>query len=75
MAVTATRVTLVVTWSEKRLTFKMALQAGPLQVTGSYRTGGKSSLSFKGEYKQATGTTVRVDSIREDGHAFQLSLS
>lgn len=43
---------------------------GALQVTGSYKTGGRSSRSFKGVHKAAMGTTMRVASILEDGHTF-----
>lgn len=48
----------------------MALQLA-LHVTGSYSTGGKSSLSLSGVYSAEMGTTVLVASIRLDGHAFQ----
>lgn len=34
-------------------------------------TGGRSSLSLRGVYSAAIGTTVRVASMREDGHTFQ----
>lgn len=49
--------------------FRIALQLA-LHVTGSYSTGGRSSLSFNGVYRAEMGTTVRVASIRLDGHAF-----
>lgn len=52
----------------------MALQ-DPLQVTGSYSTGGRSSLSFKGVYSAEMGTTVLVASIRLDGQAFHENLT
>src|SRR5882762_5965896 len=48
----------------------MARQGG-LHVTGSYRTGGRSSLCLSGVYNAEIGTTVRVASIREDGQTFQ----
>ena len=51
---------------------RIDLQA--LQVTGSYSTGGKSSLSLNGTYNADIGTTVRVASMRDDGQTFQLSL-
>jgi hypothetical protein len=41
-----------------------------LHVTGSYSTGGRSSLSFSGVYRAEMGTTVLVASIRLDGQAF-----
>lgn len=47
----------------------MARQGG-LQATGSYRTGGRSSLSLRGVYSAEIGTTVLVASIRDDGQTF-----
>ena len=47
----------------------MALQDA-LHVTGSYKTGGRSSRSFRGVYSAEMGTTVRVASIRLEGQAF-----
>jgi hypothetical protein len=43
---------------------------GALQATGSYKTGGRSSLGFRGVYNAEIGTTVLVASIRDDGHTF-----
>ena len=43
---------------------------GGLHATGSYKTGGRSSLCFKGEYKAAIGTTVLVASMRDDAQIF-----
>ena len=43
---------------------------GGLHVTGSYRTGGRSSRCFSGVYSADMGTTVRVASMREDGQTF-----
>lgn len=48
---------------------------GGLQVTGSYNTGGRSSLCFKGVYKAEIGTTVRVASSLDDGQTFHDSLT
>lgn len=54
--------------------FKIARQGG-LQATGSYSTGGRSSLTFKGVYKAEIGTTVLVASIRDDGQTFHDNLT
>lgn len=43
---------------------------GGLQVTGSYNTGGRSSLCLRGVYKADIGTTVRVASTRDEGQTF-----
>ena len=40
-------------------------------MTGSYKTGGKSSLSLNGTYKAEIGTTVLVASTLEEGQTFQ----
>jgi len=53
--------------------FKMARQFGRVQATGSYIIGGRSGRSFRGVYKQLSGTTMRVASRRLDGHTFQLN--
>lgn len=37
----------------------MALQFPLEQIIGSYMIGGRSGLSFKGVYKQLTGTTYK----------------
>ncbi len=50
--------------------FRIALHDA-LHVTGSYSTGGRSSRSLSGVYSAEMGTTVRVASMRLDGHAFQ----
>lgn len=44
---------------------------GGLHVTGSYSTGGRSSRSLSGVYNADIGTTVRVASIRDEGHTFK----
>ena len=51
----------------------MARQFGRVQATGSYTIGGRSGRSFRGVYKQLSGTTMRVASSRLDGHTFQLN--
>lgn len=48
---------------------------GGLQVTGSYNTGGRSSLCFSGVYKAEIGTTVRVASSLDEGQTFHDSLT
>jgi hypothetical protein len=40
---------------------------GGLHVTGSYKTGGRSSRCLRGVYNAAMGTTVRVASMRLEG--------
>ena len=54
--------------------FKIARQGG-LHATGSYRTGGRSSLCLSGEYRADIGTTILVASIRDDGQTFHESLT
>lgn len=46
---------------------------GGLHATGSYKTGGRSSLNFRGVYSADIGTTVLVASMRDEGHTFHES--
>lgn len=48
---------------------------GALHVTGSYMTGGKSTRSLRGVYRDEMGTTVRVASSRVEGQVFHENLT
>jgi hypothetical protein len=44
-----------------------------VHTTGAYGSTGISGMGFTGVHTAPKGSTTRVASIREDGHAFQLS--
>ncbi|EHM99698.1 Sec23p [Saccharomyces cerevisiae x Saccharomyces kudriavzevii VIN7] len=52
--------------------FRIDLQCGPEHTTGLYGATFNSSYSFKGVYKQPTGTTLLLASLLVEGNTFQV---
>lgn len=65
---------LEITHSTHQKGFRIALHEGLVHRTGSYCIGGRSVLSLIGVSRHPSGITIRVASIRLDGHTFQLNL-